>query len=104
MSELPRPNEEKSSPLEMGTLMLLAVIFLIVSLVIQRPFAAGATHAQAIGTIVAAGLTLIMYSFLYRDNALFNIAENLYVGVALGYGAIMVWRHSLRPEVYEPLL
>jgi len=58
---------------------------------------------ESYGIIIAAGLTLIMYSFLYRDNPLFKMAENLYVGVALGYGAIITWRMSLRPEVVDPL-
>jgi hypothetical protein len=42
-----------------------------------------------------------MYSFLYRDNALFKLAENLYVGVALGYTVVLTWRQALRPEVYD---
>ena len=88
---------------EMGVVALLGVVFLMVSLWIQNPFAKGADVGKSLGIIVAAGLTLIMYSFLYRDNALFKVAENLYVGVTLGYGAIMIWRQSLRPEVYEPM-
>ena len=63
----------------------------------------GEEMAKSIGIIVAAGLTLVMYSFLYRDNPLFKIVENLYVGVALGYGAVMTWRMALREEVYKPL-
>jgi len=66
--------------------------------------AAGSWAAKSVGVILAAGLTLIMFSFLYRDNPLFKMAENLYVGVALGYLAIITWRQSLRVEVYDPLL
>lgn len=98
--------EERSGrtrALEMGALALLGVVFLTVSLAFQNPFAKGADVGKTVGIIVAAGLTLIMYSFLYRDNALFKVAENLYVGVTLGYGAVLVWRQSLRPEVYEPV-
>jgi hypothetical protein len=84
-------------------MVLIVVVFLTVSLIVQNPFAEGADPREAVGTILAAGLTLIMYSFLYRDNPLFKIAENLYVGVALGYGAVITWQQSLRPEVYEPL-
>ena len=92
----------KTSSVEFGALALLAVVFLTVSLIRQNPFARDADPVQAVGLIVAAGLTLVMYSFLYRDNALFKIAENLYVGVALGYGAIITWQQALRPEVFEP--
>lgn len=94
----------KRRSIEMGVLALLAVVFLVVSLLVHRPWAAKpGQRAEIIGIIIAAGLTLVMYSFLYRDNPLFKIAENLYVGVALGYGAIMTWRLSLRPEVVDPI-
>ena len=38
-----------------------------------------------LGAWVATGLTLFIFSFLYKDNPLFKIAEHLYVGVSLGY-------------------
>jgi hypothetical protein len=102
MSEPETRTDGKTPALEMGALALLVVVFLIVSLVRLQPFSPKADTASAIGIIVAAGLTFVMYSFLYRDNPLFKIAENLYVGVTLGYGAIMTWRLSLMPEVYDP--
>ena len=37
------------------------------------------------GVIVGAGLTLLIYSFLYKDNPLFKFAEHIYVGVAAAY-------------------
>lgn len=86
---------------ELIVLIGLVVGFLVVSFVRQPIFSA--LDRDVVGIIIAAGLTLIMYSFLYRDNPLFKAAENLYVGVALGYGAIMTWRQVLRPQVYEPL-
>jgi hypothetical protein len=97
--------QRKAQAIEMGALALLAVIFLGVSLAIQNPFRQPSLEAamKALGTIIAAGITLIMYSFLYRDNPLFKIAENLYVGVALGYSAIMTWQEALKPEVYQPI-
>jgi len=102
--------------IEMSVLALLVVGFLVVSGMVQLAVSVSFTRvppfvmisvtgadARTVGIIIAAGLTLIMYSFLYRDNPLFKIAENLYVGVTLGYGAILTWRLSLRPEVYDPL-
>jgi hypothetical protein len=103
---MPEPEElsgKKLPAAEMGAVALLAVAFMTVSLIRQKPFASGADVAQSLGIILAAGLTLIMYSFLYRDNPLFKIAENLYVGVALGYSAVQTWRQALRPEVFEPV-
>jgi hypothetical protein len=97
------PQNSRWSPIEMGVLALLLVVFLAVSL--WRQTLAGIAHNpyDSIGIIVAAGLTLIMYSFLYRDNPLFKIAENLYVGISLGYATVMGWREALRPEVFDPL-
>jgi hypothetical protein len=109
MSDYPQADEiqagatKRRYAIEMGALALLAAVFLIVSFIRQNPFAEGADSAKAIGIIVAAGLTLIMFSFLYRDNPLFKIGENLYVGVALGYTVVITWREFLRPLVYKPL-
>jgi len=109
MSDYPQADDiqagatKRRKAIEMGALALLVVAFMIVSLIRQNPFAKGADPAKAIGVIVAAGLTLIMYSFLYRDNPLFKIGENLYVGVSLGYTAVITWRDFLRPLVYQPL-
>lgn len=95
----PSPTRRRA---ELVVLVTLAIVFLVVSLLRQDPFGSEDPR-KAIGIIIGAGLTLIMYSFLYRDNPLFKVAENLYVGVSLGYGAIITWRQSLRPEVYDPL-
>ena len=84
---------------ELSVLLSLLLAFLIVSVAIEAP-----TTAKRIGVVLGAGLTLVMYSFLYRDNPLFKVAENLYVGVALGYGAILTWRLSLKPEIISPLI
>ncbi len=68
-------------------------------------FAAGSfkINWDSFGIIIAAGLTLAMYSFLYKDNPVFKIAENLYVGVALGYTIIITWFSALKPDIYDPL-
>ena len=105
--DLQDTSQRKSNPVEMGALALLVVAFLTVSLILffQKPVAQRGFKdiMQSLGTIIAAGITLIMYSFLYRDNALFKIAENLYVGVTLGFSVIMTWQQALKPEVYQPL-
>ena len=60
--------------------------------------------AAGFGVIVAAGLTLAMYSFLYRDNPMFKFAEHLYVGVVAAYSLAQVWYLNLLTDVYNPLL
>jgi hypothetical protein len=46
-------------------------------------------------TTLAAFLTLATFSFLYKDNPLYKIAEHLVVGVSVGYFAIIVWHNGL---------
>ena len=95
----------KKISLEMGALALLVVVFLTISLLVQKPFSQDTAEGtmKAFGKILAAGITLIMYSFLYRDNPLYKIAENLYVGVALGYQVMIIWRKFLKRLVYNPI-
>ena len=55
------------------------------------------------GIILAAGITLALYSFLYRDNPLFKLAEHLYVGVVAAYELALVWFQSILVDVVNPL-
>ncbi len=59
---------------------------------------------DGLGVIVAAGLTLALYSFLYRDNPLFKLAEHVYVGIAAGYTFGQIWYPTLYGEIVGPLL
>ncbi len=38
-----------------------------------------------IGAWVAVGLSLCMYSFLYKDNPFFKFGEHVFVGASVGY-------------------
>jgi hypothetical protein len=61
------------------------------------------TFSAIIGAWVAAGLTLFILSFLYRDNPLFKVAENLYVGVSAGYWFTVYAYDVWVPKVWLPL-
>ncbi|MBM4086782.1 MAG: hypothetical protein FJ272_18500, partial [Planctomycetes bacterium] len=84
------------------------LIACVVAFVAVNGYLMGAGKLKAdwngLGLVVAAGLTLAMYSFLYRDNPVFKIAENLFVGVSLGYTIVTTWFEILKPDVYEPLI
>jgi lipoprotein signal peptidase len=54
---------------------------------------------DGIGVMVAVGCTLALYSFLYKDNALFKVAEHVYVGVAAAYVFGITWYNSLYGEI-----
>jgi hypothetical protein len=59
---------------------------------------------RGLGVLIAAGLTLAFYSFLYKDNPFFKAAEHLYVGVGLGYTIVLAWFQYLKGELYVPLI
>jgi hypothetical protein len=53
------------------------------------------------GTWLAAGLTIAILSFLYKDNPLYKIAEHLYVGVSAGYWVIYIWAFDVKPMLID---
>ncbi|MEO0094433.1 MAG: hypothetical protein ABIL46_07715 [candidate division WOR-3 bacterium] len=58
---------------------------------------------NAIGIWIGALLTLAIYSFLYKDNPFYKIAENIFVGVSAGYWAVVLWYDYAWPNLFEPL-
>jgi hypothetical protein len=56
-----------------------------------------------LGIMVAAGLTIAMYSFLYKDNPVFKFVEHLYIGVSVGYWLILTIYDTLLPNLFKPL-
>ena len=57
-----------------------------------------------LGAWVATGLTLFIFSFLYKDNPLFKIAEHLYVGVSLGYTIVKTYDSVVMTLIIRPIL
>lgn len=62
--------------------------------------------AETITVLLAAGMTLALFSFLWKENLAFRIAEHAYVGAAAGYGALVsanaAWR-LLSPQLDKGL-
>jgi hypothetical protein len=77
-------------------ILVLAFILLLTVILLTRGL-------QDFWTWVAAILTLSIYSFLYRDNPFYKIAEHLVVGVSVGYLVIIDYYSFIRPNVVEPL-
>jgi hypothetical protein len=42
-----------------------------------------------VGILIAGTLTLMAYSFLYKENRAFRIVEHIYLGAGTGYGAVL---------------
>lgn len=53
---------------------------------------------------IAAFLTLAIYSFLYKDNLFYKFAEHLFMGLAIGYGVVILWYTSIIPRLWDPLV
>jgi len=53
---------------------------------------------EYIGIWIAAGLTLMMLSFLYRDNPFFRLAEHLYLGLSNAYIVWLLWATIILPD------
>ncbi len=48
--------------------------------------------------------TLAIFSFLYRENAIYRFFEHFFIGLATAYGIVATVREFLWPKVFEPLL
>lgn len=58
---------------------------------------------EFISNLVAAILTLFIFSFLYKDNPFYRFAEHLLVGVSMGYAIPLVYINAFLPFVYRPI-
>lgn len=56
-----------------------------------------------IGVWVAALLTLFIFSFLYKDNPFYKLAEHLFVGVSAGYYVALQWWSVIYPNCIKPV-
>lgn len=48
--------------------------------------------------------TLAILSFLYKDNPIYKLAEHIYVGVAAGYGFVLIVTQTLKPNFWDPVI
>jgi hypothetical protein len=56
-----------------------------------------------IGAWVAVGLSLCMYSFLYKDNPFFKFGEHVFVGVSVGYLLVITYYQVMTNKLYIPM-
>ena len=61
------------------------------------------TTPEGIGIWIGALLTFCVFSFLYKDNPFYKLAEHLFVGVSAGYYIILNWWTVIYPNLLEPL-
>ncbi|MBN2363786.1 hypothetical protein JXL83_06620 [candidate division WOR-3 bacterium] len=58
---------------------------------------------ETVGIWIAGFLTLAIFSFLYKDNVFYKIAESIYVGVSAGYLLVQGWHDVVVPNLIMPL-
>lgn len=56
-----------------------------------------------IGITVAAILTLAIYSYLYKDNPFYKVAEHVLLGVSVGYFVVITITTTLIPKLFMPI-
>ena len=55
---------------------------------------------MSVGTLVAAFLTFMVWSYLLGDNPAFRFAEHLFVGTAIGYAVLISWFNVVQPALF----
>jgi hypothetical protein len=58
---------------------------------------------EVLTAIIGFLLTLMVFSYLIGDNPMFRIAVYLFIGVASGYAAVVVWHNVLVPKLFDQL-
>ncbi len=59
---------------------------------------------DTIGIWVGAFFTLAIYSFLYKENPIYRLAEHLVVGISSGYAMAVTYQITVKPRLIDPLL
>ncbi len=55
-------------------------------------------------TLLAGLVTLAIYSFLYRDNPFYKMAEHLAVGISVGFIIITYYNNIFLPKIWDNIL
>lgn len=53
---------------------------------------------------LVAFLTLALFSFMYRDNPIYKIAEHIFAGLTVGYQVGLIWDTVIIQQLWGPML
>ncbi|MFH2057190.1 MAG: hypothetical protein ABIJ61_14625 [bacterium] len=59
--------------------------------------------SSVIGVWLAAFSTLALFSFLYKDNPFYRVAEHIFAGLSAGYYVGLIWHSVIIQQLYDPL-
>ena len=62
------------------------------------------SFSTILGAWIAAFLTLGIFSYLYRDNPFYKIAEHVFVGVSAAYWAATFYWTQIYPNLFLSLI
>jgi hypothetical protein len=65
---------------------------------------ASVISAESVGFLVAAILTLVVFSYLLRDNVLYRAAEHLFVGAVVGYVVVVAFHQVFMAKLLMPMV
>ena len=63
-----------------------------------------ADNATVITIWSGALCTFAIYSILYKENKLYRLFEHIFIGLAAGYGAYIIWSEVLLPKWWAPMI
>src|SRR5450756_622766 len=52
-----------------------------------------------LGNWLAALITLMLFSILYKENPIYRIAEHIYVGTSAAHGIVSTWNTTVKPAI-----
>ncbi|MBF0360147.1 MAG: hypothetical protein HQK49_04010 [Oligoflexia bacterium] len=52
---------------------------------------------------VGAISTIMIFTYLWKENPLYRLAEHVFVGISVGYLICVTWYNVLHPKLYVPL-
>ena len=53
---------------------------------------------------IIAFFTLALFSFLYKDNPFYRLAENIFAGLTTGYQVSLIWDTVIIQKVWDPIM
>lgn len=65
------------------------------------PFFDWTADTDTLGAILVSFFTLAVFSFLYKDNPFYKIAEHVFVGAGTAYFALQYYQEGILEPVYE---
>ena len=53
---------------------------------------------------IIAFFTLALFSFLYKDNPFYRLAENIFAGLTTGYQVSLIWDTVIIQKLWDPIM